>query len=98
MEIRELITVYLNNFEQLLEVTFRIDDDPEDVCRYSKIPFLDLSDFGYDFHEKNNVDIFDEYDIYNEDDVFLINEDEIINFLQEYYSSFPNKLPKPELY
>lgn len=98
MEIKELITVYLNNFEQLLEVTFRIDDDSEDICRYDKIPFLDLSDFGYNFHEKNNMDIFDEYYIYNEDDVLFDNDDEIISFLIEYYSSYSNKLPKPELY
>jgi hypothetical protein len=98
MQIRELITFYVNNFEQVLEVTFRTDMDSEEVCRDSKISFSLLSDFGYDFHEKNNFDVFDEFDIYNEDDILSLNEEEIISFLEEYYSSYPNKLPKPELY
>lgn len=99
MEIIEVVTFHLNNLEEVLEVTFRTNTDGEDVIRESKIPFIEIEDFGYKFHNEDEID-FDvdeeEYDDFEDDDLF-VDEAEILSFLNEYYILFIDKLPKAEL-
>ena len=102
MEIVEIITFHLNNLEEVLEVSFRTNSDSEDVIRDAKIPFIDISDFGYNFHNENNFELLEEedddyFDEFEDDDLF-VDENEVISFLNEYYVLFIDKLPKAELF
>jgi len=102
MEIIEIITFHLNNLEEVLEVSFRTNSDGEDLMRESKIPFMDISDFGYRFHEESSDSFLNEedenfYDEFEDDDLF-VDENEILSFLNEYYVLFSDKLPKPEIF
>lgn len=102
MEIVEIISFHLNHFEEVLEVSFRINTDTEDVSRETKIPFYEISDFGYRFHDDfdggfeddDNKDYFDDF----EDDDLFVDENEVLSFLNEYYVLFPDKLPKAEIF
>jgi hypothetical protein len=101
MEIVEVISFHLDRLNDVLEVSFRTNLDSEDLCREAKIPFYDISDFGYNFFEEIEDEIiieedeeyFDDFD----DDLF-IDENEILSFLNEYYVLFIDKLPKPEFF
>ena len=102
MEIVEIITFHLNNLEEVLEVSFRTNSDSEDVIREAKIPFVDISDFGYNFHDENSFELLEEedddyFDEFEDDDLF-VDENEVISFLNEYYVLFIDKLPKAELF
>jgi hypothetical protein len=102
MEIVEIITFHLNNLEEVLEVSFRTNSDSEDVIRDAKIPFIDISDFGYNFHNENNFELLEEedddyFDEFEDDDLF-VDQNEVISFLNEYYVLFIDKLPKAELF
>jgi hypothetical protein len=102
MEIVEVVTFHLNKVEEVLEVSFRTNSDSEDVIREAKIPFIDISDFGYIFHEDNDLEILEEeeddfFDEFEDDDLF-VDENEVISFLNEYYILFIDKLPKSELF
>ena len=95
MEIIEIITFHINKLEEVLEVTFRTNLDSEEECRDTKIPFLEIDDFGYNFH--TDMDEFNSNDEYDDiDDDLFIDENEILSFLNEYYVLFTDKLPKPE--
>ena len=102
MEVIEIISYHINRLEEVLEVSFRTNNDNEDVSRESKIPFYDISDFGYSFHEEIEDEIVeDEYENYlndYEDDDLFVDENDILSFLNEYYTLFIDKLPKPELF
>lgn len=100
MEVVEIISFHINRFDEILEVTFRTNYDTEDLCREAKIPFLDISDFGYNFHDDVTFDDFDDDDYYDEfeDDDLFVDESEIISFLNEYFVLFTDKLPKAELF
>jgi hypothetical protein len=103
MEIIEIISFHINNLDEVLEVSFRTNTDKEDECRDGKIPFYDISDFGYKFHESYNDDTYDDdseddfYDDFDDIDLF-VDENEIVSFLNEYYVLFIDKLPKAELF
>jgi hypothetical protein len=102
MEIIEVVTFHLNNFEEVLEVSFRTNSDNEDVIREAKIPYIDLEDFGYEFHNDSDEfnelnesdDLFEEF----EDEDLFIDESEILSFLNEYYTLYMDKLPSAELF
>ena len=100
MEVVEIISFHINRFDEILEVTFRTNYDTEDLCRETKIPFLDISDFGYNFHDDVTFDDFDSDDYYDdfEDDDLFVDESEILSFLNEYYVLFIDKLPKAEIF
>ncbi len=106
MEIKELVSYYINETTQTLDVTFRLTNDSEDEIRTDQIELNEIKTFGYNFNDKSGN--YDEY--YDEmlDDDFEdefgdgydddINEDEIISFLNEYYIINPSNLPKPEFF
>ena len=49
MEIKELVSYYLNDTSKTLDVTFRTTLDGEDEIREDKINFDEITDFGYNF-------------------------------------------------
>lgn len=103
MEIKEIVSYYLNDTTKTLDVTFRTILDSEDEIREDKIYFEEISDFGYEFvNIKNDYPNIleedyddDNFDIYYDDN---IDEQEITSFLNEYYLIYPSKLPSPEIF
>lgn len=104
MEIKEIVSYYLNDTTKTLDVTFRTILDSDDEMREDKIYFEEISDFGYEFASNIKDDypsILDEeyeeddFNSYYEDEV---DETEITSFLNEYYLIYPSKLPNPEIF
>ena len=49
MEIKELISFYINESTEMLEVTFRLLSDSDDEIRTGQIEISETENFGYDF-------------------------------------------------
>ena len=102
MEIKEIISYYLNGETNMIEVSFRTIDDEEDVLRNDTIDYSIVEEYGFDLVTES-FDFFgdDEDDfepnIYEEEKIEL-DEDELIVFLNEYYMINPIQLPKSEFY
>lgn len=103
MEIREIVSYYVNKELNLLEVSFRTIDDSDDVVRNDQIDYSEVKQYGFDL-ETDFFSLFD--DVYGEDDEdFLdlneadieIDEEELLLFLSEYYTINEGNLPKPQL-
>ena len=101
MEIKELRSFFINPSTETLNVEFNLETDGDDEIRIAEISLEETLDFGYDFssEEEDLMEEFDEeeYD-YSDDEINVIDESDIISFLNEYYVVNPNKLPKTELY
>lgn len=102
MEVKELISFYVDETSNILEVTFRTIDDSEDEIRQDTIELENLDEFDIDFlfeKVRINEDFDDEFDYGMYDDLDNgIGFDEVISFLNEYYLVYPDRLPKPELF
>ena len=101
MEIKEIISYFLNVESNILEVSFRTIDDSDDVLRIDNIDYSVSQDYGY-ILEADEFGFFDEefeddINIYEEPKIEL-DEDELISFLNEYYEINPKSLPRPEFY
>jgi hypothetical protein len=105
MEIKELVSFYINESSQTLDVTFRTLLDTDDEIRTDQIEFSEIKNFGYDvllerideFEDliDDDIEYYDEFDNLFEDDEL---EDDVISFLNEYYLINPKKLPKSEFF
>lgn len=102
MEIKEIISFYVNEVSETLEVSFRLFDDDDDKIREDQIELIEVETFGYNLGNKIDLDLFEEDDNYLETEFDLVeefnNDDEIISFLNEYYLIYPNNLPESELF
>ena len=98
MEIKEVVTYYLNSDSNILEVTFRTIEDDEDSIRTDYIDYLLVNEYGYDLETES----FDFFDDDSEDEVISdeveLDDDGLISFLNEYYMLNPNSIPKSKLY
>lgn len=100
MEIKEIISYFVNNEGNILEVSFRTIDDNEDVLRTDNIDYTFVKEYGFEL-ETESFDFFDdEFDDSDELQVEKIelDEDELIVFLNEYYTINPQSLPKADFY
>jgi hypothetical protein len=101
MEIIEIISYSVNVKKNILEVVFRTMDDSEDMVREDRMDYSLAEDYGYQLEEEDFDLFFDDdedfEDDYDENEVFL-DEDQLISFLNEYYTVNPKSLPKPEIY
>lgn len=100
MEIKEIISYYLNSGSDILEVSFRTIDDADDVFRIDQINYSIVGDYGFDI-ETENFDFFDEDfedDEIQKQDKIELDEDELIVFLNEYYTINPHLVPKSDFY
>ena len=102
MEVGEIVSYFVNTDTSMIEVSFRFEDDEDDVVRNDSIEFsvaefygLDLSETDLDYYPE---DFEDDYDDDDTDDEIKIKESELISFLNEYYEVNPDKLPETELY
>jgi len=68
MEIKEVVTYYLNTDSNILEVTFRTIEDTEDSLRTDYIDYTIVNDYGYDL-ESESFDFFGT-DSDDDDDIF----------------------------
>ena len=99
MEIKEIVSYFLNTDSNILEVSFRTIDDNEEVLRNDNIDYTVVGEYGFDLVTES-FDFFDEEfeeDIFDDEKVEL-DEDELIIFLNEYYTINPQVLPKSEFY
>jgi hypothetical protein len=100
MEIKELVSYFLNSDSNILEVSFRTIDDDEEVLRTDEINYELVEEYGYEL-ETETFDFFDEDEDF--EDVLDIekielDEEQLISFLNEYYTVNQNELPKAEVY
>lgn len=110
MEIKELISYYINESSKTLDVTFRLTTDGDDEIRTDQIQLDEVESFGYDFdnftentliemYNEEDDDIDDLFGNFFDDDLEKENEeDEIKSFLNEYYLIYPDKLPKSDFF
>ena len=99
MEIKEIVSYFLNSDSNILDVSFRTIDDSDDVLRTDNIDYSIVGDYGFEL-ETESFDFFDsdeEEDEINKEEIELDNE-ELINFLNEYYTVNTNSLPKPDFF
>jgi hypothetical protein len=100
MEIKEIVSYFLNSDSNILDVSFRTIEDDEEVMRTDSIDYSIVEDYGFDLVTES----FDFFDEDFEDDEILpmdkveLDEDELIVFLNEYYTINPESLPKSEFY
>ncbi|MFZ4600463.1 MAG: hypothetical protein ACOYNN_17620 [Terrimicrobiaceae bacterium] len=98
MEIKEIISYFLNTDSNILEVSFRTIDDNEDVLRNDQIDYTLAEEYGYELVTES-FDFFD--DDYEDEEIseeIELDEDTLISFLNEYYTINPNSVPKSEFY
>jgi hypothetical protein len=101
MEIKEIVSYFLNSESNILEVSFRTIDDEDDVLRTDNIDYSITEEYGFVLESENfgfYDDEFDDDEVFEEELKIELDEDELISFLNEYYEINPKSLPKPELY
>jgi len=99
MEIKEIVSYYLNSDLNILEVSFRTIEDDDELLRTDNIDYGIVTEYGFEL-ESEYFDFFEdeiEKDLDDKSKIEL-DEDELISFLNEYYTVNPNILPKSELY
>lgn len=102
MEIKEIISHYLNSDTNIIEVSFRTIEDEDDVLRNDTIDYAIVEEYGFDLITES----FDFFGIEDEEfeggifeeEVIELDEDELLIFLNEYYMVNPLQLPKSEFY
>jgi len=105
MEIKELVSFYINESSQTLDVTFRTLLDSDDEIRTSQIEFSEIKNFGYDvllnkidefenLIDEDEIDYDDFDDMYDDEEL----EDDVISFLNEYYLINPKNLPPSDFF
>jgi hypothetical protein len=103
MEIKELVSYYINETSHMLEVTFRTLTDNDDEIRTDQIVLEEIETFGYNISNNIKEDFYDDEDeefedMFNDFEEEELDEDEIISFLNEYYLIYPKKLPEAQLF
>jgi hypothetical protein len=93
------VSYFVNSDSNILEVSFRTIDDNDDVLRSDNIDYSLVSDYGFEL-ETISFDFLDEelLEDDDEDPEIELDEDELISFLNEYYTVNPDAIPKSEFY
>lgn len=100
MEIKEILSYFLNSDSNILEVSFRTIEDEDDVLRNDNINYSIVSEYGFEL-ETETFDFFgEEFDeeLGDDEEKIELDEDELISFLNEYYTINEDSIPKAELY
>ena len=72
MEIKEIVSYFLNSGSNILEVSFRTIDDEEDVLRTDNIDYSVVSEYGFEL-ETETLNFFSE----DFEDELIVEEDKI---------------------
>jgi hypothetical protein len=103
MEIKEIVSYFLSSESNILEVSFRTIEDDDDVLRTDNIDYSITEEYGF-ILESDDFGFYDDEfededeDLFEEKNKIELDEDELISFLNEYYSINPESLPKAEIY
>ena len=99
MEIKEIISYFLNVESNILEISFSTIEDNDEVLRSDNIDFSVTEDYGFELVTES-FDFFDEE--FEDDEVVVekveLDEEELIIFLNEYYTVNPHSLPNADFY
>lgn len=100
MEIKEVVSYFFNTDSNIMEVSFRTIEDNDDVLRTDNIDYQYVEDYGFDLVTVSFDFMNEEFedDDFIEEDKVELDEDELVIFLNEYYTINPHSLPKAELY
>jgi len=108
MEIKELVSFYINENTETMDVTFRLSIDGDDEIRTDQIDLDVIKSFGYNLEDLRTNNILDMYsdededddDIFGDlfDDIEDFDSDEVKSFLNEYYLIFPDRLPDVDFF
>lgn len=96
MEIKEIVDYFVNTETNILEVNFRTIDDSEDEVRVDNIIYSTVSEYGYDL-ETESFDFFDDEDdedSYGDKEKIELDIDDLVSFLNEYYTLNESSIPK----
>ena len=103
MQIKEIISLYINDSSGIMDVIFRIYGDDENFVRIDEIELEESKIFGYNFteniiqnlteDEEDNVDIFFDTEEDSDDNI-----NKTISFLEEYYLLYPERVPSVSEY
>ena len=80
MEIKEIVSYYLNSDSNILDVTFRTIEDSDDILRNDNIDYSIVDDYGYKL-ESDSFDFFDDDEF---DDSFSDEKIQIISKYEKY--------------
>lgn len=99
MEIKEIVTYFLNTDSNILEVSFRSIEDTDDVLRTDSINYSIVEDYGF-ILETESFDFFDDEfeDVEEEKKSVELDEDELVSFLNEYYTVNNHMIPNADFY
>lgn len=99
MEIKEVVSYFLSPETNLLEISFRTIEDDDEVLRSDVIDFSISEDYGYEL-QTESFDFFsdDEDEEFEGQEKIELDDEELIIFLNEYYTVNPHVIPKPEIY
>ena len=99
MEIKEIISYFLNSNSNILDISFRTIEDSDEILRTDNIDYSIVSEYGY-ILESESFDFFGEEfeeDLVDEEKIEL-DKDELISFLNGYYTVNHDLIPKGEFY
>jgi hypothetical protein len=100
MEIKEIVSYFINSDSNILDVSFRTIDDSDDVMRTDSINYNIVEEYGFDLVSESFdffSDDFEDEEIYEREKIEL-DEYELTVFLNEYYMVNPELLPDSEFY
>lgn len=102
MEIKEIVSYTVLPSANILEVAFRTIDDSDEEIRNVEIEYSEVSEYGFEL-ETESFDLFfdeDEEDNVksNNEDSVELDEEELVNFLNEYFLVNPSKLPESSIF
>lgn len=100
MEIKEIVSYFINSDSNILDVSFRTIDDSDDVMRTDSINYNIVEEYGFDLVSESFdffSDDFEDDEIYEREKIEL-DEYELTVFLNEYYMVNPELLPDSEFY
>jgi hypothetical protein len=99
MEIKEIVSYFLNPTSNILEVTFRTIDDEDDSIRTDNIDYSIVKEYGFSVEVEYDItEEIDEDELWEKNYIVELDEEELTSFLNEYYEVNPKSLPKSELY
>jgi len=96
MEIKEIVDYFVNLETNILEVNFRTIEDSEDEVRVDNIDYSIVNEYGYDL-ETESFDFFgvdEDEDSYGDGEKIELDVDDLISFLNEYYTLNESSIPK----
>ena len=98
MEIKEIVSYFMNNETGILDVAFRTIEDDDELVRNDEINYSVVEDYGFDLVTES-FDFFDEdEDDFIDEEKIELDQEELLIFLNEYYTINPHSLPEAEFY